>query len=173
MRKVALFFNRSSSYVLDMILGISKYSSLHSNWELYFPPPVYLENKIIRDQGDSLSWFKECNPDGVIMVEPEGSRNILETGVPAIIGSYMVEDFPDLCHFGLDDVAVGKMAVEYFVNRGFKRLAFCGQDYYLWSNGRQKGFNAAAKQHSLEIYYYNTPKSHRKYPLKKELDFIG
>ena len=169
MRKVALLIERSYGYGRELIIGISQYSSLHSHWELLVPPPFYPNRRIRKT---NLAWFKECHPDGVITAELENAEDILETGVPAIRLTHDSEEFPDVPHFKIDNYAIGKMAAEDFIDRGFKNLAYYGFDYFSWSRQRYEGFSAAAAQHGIETDYYGILKSHSRYAMEKEQAFV-
>ena len=173
MRKVALLIDRSFGYGQDIILGVSRYSSLHSDWELYVPPPDYLDRRMRSHRMSNLPWFKECKPDGVIMLEDlKSNEGVIETGVSAVLAN-VPEKNSGLPHIKIDNHAIGKMAVEYFVNRGFKSLVHCGLGYYLWATQRYEGFSAATEQFGLKAYTYNMPKSRRKFPSIKERDLIA
>ncbi|RKY05973.1 MAG: hypothetical protein DRP56_08260 [Planctomycetota bacterium] len=169
MCKVALLMERSYGNSRELIFGISRYSSLHNHWELLIPPSPYLTSYLGHSTREKkLTWFKDCNPDGVIMMMLEGNEGILKTGVSAIIGQHIKEGSPDLPHFKLENYAIGKMAAEDFINRGFKRLAYCGFDYFPWSQQRYEGFSASAEQHGIKTDYYGTAKPCNKYALDKE-----
>ncbi len=58
--------------------------------------------------------------------------------------------FPTVCS---DDVAVGRMAADYFTARGFKRLAYCGDPDRTWSQQRMAGFTQRASEHGIQVVH--------------------
>ena len=64
-----------------------------------------------------------------------------------------------------DDEAIGKMAAEYLLRRGFKQFAYCGfGEMYYWSRERGKGFGNRVHQAGFEIHHYAYEQPKSKYP---------
>jgi len=51
---------------------------------------------------------------------------------------------------------VVQMGVEHFQRRGFRRIAFCGDARFDWSNLRQKLFREIGKELGLEVHVYRS-----------------
>jgi LacI family transcriptional regulator len=50
-----------------------------------------------------------------------------------------------------DSVAIGRLACEHLLERGFRRLGFVGRNALHYSVERQRGFTAAAKEAGIEV----------------------
>lgn len=61
----------------------------------------------------------------------------------------------------LDQHAIGAMAAEHLILRGYRNLAFVGSSEFLWSRGRGEGFARAARLHGIQTIHHA--------PLKKTL----
>ncbi len=48
-----------------------------------------------------------------------------------------------------DDVQVGRIVAAYFMARGYRRLAFCGDEALSWSIRRYRGFTSYAQEHGI------------------------
>jgi len=57
-----------------------------------------------------------------------------------------------------DDEAIGRMAVDYFLDRGFRRFAYCGLDEMYWSRRRGETFCRKAADAGGEIRIYEPSK---------------
>jgi LacI family transcriptional regulator len=58
-----------------------------------------------------------------------------------------------------DDLAVGRMAAEHLIERGFRHFGFCGFDDMYWSRRRCEGFTARIAEAGFQTDIYKQPKS--------------
>ena len=59
-----------------------------------------------------------------------------------------------------DSAAIGTMAAEHFLDRGFQNFAYCGLDELLWSRGRVRStFRQRLEQAGFAVNQYNQPAS--------------
>jgi LacI family transcriptional regulator len=167
--KVLLMMETSRKYGRSILRGISKYSRANGPWIFYRQAPFYWGT------GSKKTALKRLrlDVDGIILREqrdPELTENILALGLPVVVAPYR-EIFPDVHNIVTDDVAIGKMAAEYLLRRGFKQFAYCGfgQMYY-WSRDRGKGFSEKVTQAGYEVhqYEYEQPKSRYPHSWEKE-----
>ncbi len=56
-----------------------------------------------------------------------------------------------------DDEAFASVAVEHLVERGFRRLAFCGDSRFNWSKWRCEHFQSLAEASGCETWVYDGP----------------
>src|SRR4051812_25219419 len=130
---VALMIETSGVFGRRILQGIARYLRTHRPWS------VFVEQRTL----DSVPprWFEDWRGDGVIsrVNSPDFEAAIRTARVPAV----------DLTHrrpqFGLprivtDDEAIGRLAAEHLLGRGFRNLAFAGYTGLLWSNNRRDCF---------------------------------
>ena len=136
--KVILLIDTTRSYRVKILRGIAKYFHLHGPWIFYRE----------FSGSDKISVKKQLNldelaADGVVahVFSIKEAKKILALGLPTVLfGNIdLRKQFPNVAILISDDVAYGKMAAEHYLERGFRRFAYCGIDT-LWSNDRGQGF---------------------------------
>lgn len=131
--RVALLIESSRSYGRELLMGIASYVRVHGPWSIEF------------EEGDPAEhfpkWFSRWNWDGIIarVSTPEMAEVIGQTGVPVVdlSGCLPKAGFPGIRS---DEEAVGRMAAEHLLRRGFKNFAFCGFHGADWSDLRRTSF---------------------------------
>jgi LacI family transcriptional regulator len=91
-------------------------------------------------------------------------------GVPmVIIGDYIPEETSSrfIRIYG-DTEAIGKLAAEHLLDRGYKNYAFCGYDFINWSRARGNSFSKVLAENGFQIHYYKQPKSPSKHRWENE-----
>jgi len=53
-----------------------------------------------------------------------------------------------------DQVAIARTAVEYFLDLGFRRFAYCGFDDMIWSQQRGENFTKIVAESGIKTYLY-------------------
>jgi len=94
--------------------------------------------------------------DGIIAHIPytrNGSQFVPE-GIPAIVSPYSIRQFPNFRNLITDNLALGKMAAEYFLDRGFRNFAYCGFGGMYWSRERGESFAKRLKKIGLKTQFY-------------------
>ena len=148
--RVALLIETTRSYGRDLVLGIAKYIRIHGPWAIEF------------EEGDHLEtvpeWFKRWKGDGVIarVKTPAIAQAIARKKIPA------VDLYGCLPKVGLpvirsDDSAVGRMAAQHLMDRGFRQFAFCGCHGADWSDRRRKGFEQAVSREGFPCHVFPPP----------------
>jgi len=161
LKKIALLIETSTSYGRELIRGIARYANLNTSW-IFFNEP--------RGITDKLPQIRKWKPDGIIMRDTPENMKLLKLKIPIIVSiryEKRVENFPNIIS---DSDGIGKMACEYFRNKGFTRFAFCGFDNMPWSHERQQAFRQSLvpKEH---FYIYENKKSNLDY--EQELKWLA
>ena len=131
--RVALLVESSFGYGRELLMGIAKYVRIHGNWSIDF------------EEGDPSerlpTWFNRREWDGLIarVKSPEMAAIVAKHRVPLVDLSGSLPDHP-FPVIRSDEDAVGCMAAEHLLERGFKRFAFCGFEGVDWSDARRVGF---------------------------------
>lgn len=153
--RVILLIERARAYGRGLLRGIARYASIHGSWLPRMEPEFY---RLSRRQ--TKDWMKELGTDGVIahLADVRAIESITNLGVPAVIAGIR-EPAADAHSLVTHDEAIGRMAVDYFLDRGFRRLAYCGLDEMHWSRQRGEAFQRQAVEAGCEVRVYAQPKS--------------
>lgn len=153
-RKVILMMETSRTYERSILRGVAQYSRGRGTWVFYKKAPFYLRPNVGKV---SLEKILEMGADGLILREQvtrQQTEKFLALGLPTIVSPY-TEPFSDFPNIVTDDAAIGRMAAEYLLHRGFKQFAYSGigQMYY-WSRERGKSFDRRIAEAGFETHYY-------------------
>ena len=142
-RQVALLVNAATPHDRKNIRGVADYAQEVGNWALYVDEdPVRKLPELRTWPGDGII----ANLDRRLATAVRGLR----IPVVQIGGGYGWGD-PTLggAHFRTDDRAVGRLAAEHLLDRGFIRLAYCGlppDPLNLWVADRAEAFKQRAEE---------------------------
>ena len=149
--RVALVLPTEYAYARSVLRGIiaatrerNMYAAVSGDGNAHRPTP-WLFNVFRGIYGHSTKflskWFNEWKPDGIIgqIYDNRLARVYRATGKP------VVELFESRAHSEFhrvlpDDVALGEMAAQHFLERGFRNFAFFGVPWMLWSREREQGY---------------------------------
>jgi LacI family transcriptional regulator len=103
-------------------------------------------------------WLRRWRGDGIIARIENGeiASAVKRTRLPVVDVS-AARTLPDIPWVETDDEAIARLAVEHLVERGFRRLAFCGDPRFNWSNWRCEHFARLALQAGCTCAVYQSP----------------
>lgn len=105
---------RQAGYQIHALLGIRTYIHAHQPWQCFgIEPELPL-----------MAEVRSRRPDGVIAMcfDEAIVPPLIEMGVPVVnIASW--QDIPQLPRIGINDCAVGQLAAEHLLDRGFRHFA--------------------------------------------------
>ena len=154
--KVILLIDTARAYGRGLLRGIAKYSDLHGPWIFYWRAPFYRETG---REKITLSELKDWGADGVIIREQKKTKEIISMGLPTIVAPWK-EPFPGVANIITDSVAIGRMAAEHLLDRGFRHFAYCGfGDMFYWCRERSEGFSKRIAETGFQTHFYQQPKS--------------
>lgn len=148
---MALIVETSIAYGREILHGISQYLRENGPWN------VFIEHRSMQDPAPP--WLRDWDGDGIIAtLYPQYSDLILESGIPAVD----VDDqlpHPGVPRVQSDQEAIGSMAAQHLVERGFSRFAFIGYPEFVWSRRRQDGFERTLRGsgHGYDEYEESQP----------------
>ncbi len=148
--RVALLIESSRSYGRELLMGIAKYVRIHGPWSIEFEEG---------DPGEHFpKWFGRWKWDGIIarVSTPEMAEVLRRAGVPVVdlSGSLPEARFPRIRS---DEQAVGGMAAEHLLERGFKNFAFCGFNGTDWSDFRRVSFERRISEAGFACQAFESP----------------
>lgn len=146
--KVMLLIDPGREYERSLLRGISRFSQLHGPWIFQREMPFWE----VRQRRALLAQLEQV--DGIIMRERTGMAEIVALGKPTIVSSYLQERPPASAWIVSDHAAMGRLAAEHLLERGFSHFAFCGYASFFWSRQRCEGFQARLAQagHAASVY---------------------
>jgi LacI family transcriptional regulator len=167
--KVIFLVETSRAYGRGLLRGIAQYSKLHGPWLFFMGPEFY-----IKGIEHSYKWIKEVDADGIIapLWDAKIIEMIVDLGLPAVICG-IERPALNICRVVTDDIAVGRIAAEYFMEHGFQRFAFCGFDDAIWSQRRGDCFSKKIAQAGFSAHLYRQPRSGRRQTIKEEQTIIA
>jgi len=122
----------------------------------------------------SYKWMKDLDADGIIapLWDDAIIKMIDNLGLPAVICGI---EKPSLnaCRVVTDDIAVGRTAAEYFLERGFRRFAYCGFNDAIWSQRRGESFSRSVTEVGFKAYFYQRHRAKRRRSSEGEQTIIA
>lgn len=117
--KIALLVETSREYGRGILRGVIRYQQEHEPWSIYFkpqglgaPPPP---------------WLKSWRGDGILarINDRHMARVLTETSVPVVDLRNALPNL-DIPRVAISNEAVVRIAVDHFLEQGFRHFAFCG-----------------------------------------------
>jgi LacI family transcriptional regulator len=144
-RAVALLVEMSSGYCRGLLEGIHAFAKQEGDWSIYLneqergatPPP----------------WLREWRGDGIIArIETDEIGRALQLLKIPIVDLSAARRVQDIPWADTDDEAIAKLAIDHFLDRGFAKVAFCGDAGFAWSNSRRNFFRSLALEAGCEYF---------------------
>ena len=130
-QRIALLVGQNFAFCRGVLLGIHAYSVDRPNW-------VFRDAEPRAEVIDSL---KEWRPHGIIvhLYDQDLLDNLrhLKTPIVSVTNTLAEADYPLVI---TDDMAIGRMAANHFLDRGFTRFGYFGSDWTGFSQLREAGF---------------------------------
>lgn len=123
----------SSAHGRGLIRGVAEYAQRHTDWSMHLDE--------IGPLRAVPRWLKVWQGGGIIarIETPEIARAVHAKGVPVVNVSGRASP-PGMPRVDTDNRAVCDLAVDYFLQRGYRNCAFCGNPRFAWSRWRQAFF---------------------------------
>jgi LacI family transcriptional regulator len=128
-RRVALRLNIDWGYSRALLRAISAYGG-QRNWEVFLRTADQLRHMPADERLDGVVYDSS--------VSQADARLILGTACGVSVDAH--EQFSSCPRVAADDIAVGRMAAEHLLARGYRHYAFFGEEGVWFSDCRQRGF---------------------------------
>ncbi len=118
-RHITLLIESSTSWGNNIVQGIADYAHKYANWIIYFEP---------RGKYELLELPAGWHGDGVIarVTHPRLARQLVEENVPAVNVSWYDYEGGAIPRCTTNERISAEMVAQHFLDRGFKRFAYCG-----------------------------------------------
>lgn len=167
---ILLSIESSRGFGRDLLTGISDFTRVHSPWTTSRKPPFFRNCKTDSQDIDVI----KGEFDGIITRVPEEIPIVQQSGVPAIFATALVPPgFTIDSHYptiSTDHSAIARMALDYFIDQGFRNIAYCGFGDISWSQGRRDALRDYAQEIGYEVLCYDQPSG---YNWDKEIPIIA
>ncbi|BCM91675.1 xylose operon regulatory protein [Abditibacteriota bacterium] len=129
---VALIIETAAVYGRQTLHGIASYQRTHGGWS------VFLDERELR--APPPDWLLDSDCDGVICrsTTPSLAEKLLQSGLP-VVDLNDRYGYLGIPRIGSDMPAIGRMAAEHLLERGFRHIAYCGFSGEVWSDERLSG----------------------------------
>jgi len=145
MRKIALLTENSREYGRELLKGVAEFAQERRNWMLRLLTPSDLRSR------SPLAGF-----DGVIArLADQATRKKLAACRLPVVDTFCQNPSPAFIGVDSDHEAIGVMAAEHFLSRGFKNFAFCGFNGTAFSDSRRKAFVKTIGNSALSCNIYS------------------
>lgn len=131
--RVALIVETSTLFGRRVLSGVAQYMRENGPWSVYFT------DRAVNDS--TPSWIATWRGDGIItrIASPEIRGIIASRGIPAVdlneqlggLGMPLISN---------DHDAIGRMAAQHLLDRGFQQFAYIGNPGHRWSDQRGAAF---------------------------------
>jgi LacI family transcriptional regulator len=151
---VALLIETSNAYARGLLAGINAFVRQHATWSIYLP-----------EQGRGAhppGWLARWQGDGVIarLENAPIAKAVMKIGVPVVDVS-AARTVPTVPWVETDDAAISRLALQHFLDRGFRQVAFCGERGFNWSQWREDAFLKAAAEQGCRTFRFAVNSSAR------------
>lgn len=143
MIKLILLSDFTESFAYKILKGVLEYSRRHEAWVVSRMPPSYRERNGV---AGVLEWAKFWEADAILgRFENEEEALAYRNAGMVVFAQDYKERFSRVPSLSSDYIATGRMAAQFFVQKGYTSFAFVGYRDAFWSKERCMGF-----QHFLE-----------------------
>jgi LacI family transcriptional regulator len=136
----------------DMLRGIARYAREHGRWSMYHQPGSVKESVAWVLRQARLRRF-----DGVIARIESAHVARLFARLPMPVVDILGEGGSDRPVVHVDNKAIGHLAAEHLLSRGFRSLAYCGSRRFDWGRGRGDAFAARTRRTAVSYRVFEWP----------------
>jgi len=145
MPRIMVLLNAARGYDRALMRGIARCVNTAHPVMFFSPPPFWKR----WDGYSLLNYIQETKVDGLIMDEQEDMAPFKALKLPMVVSAYKQRRVAGAVNLVTDHIAVGRMAAESLLQRGFRRFAFCGYNDMFWSEDRRAGFTQRLAEEGL------------------------
>ncbi len=154
-RRVALAYPVAVPWMALFMRGVADYGDRHGDWTILTSPPTLAGAEQF---AISIRTLRGWQGDGIIAAigSPEEARMARRLRTPVVNFGGTLEKC-GLPRVMVDHYAIGRLAAEHLLERGFRRLAYCGTEGPLYSRLRAEGFARAACSAGVSCHGLQVP----------------
>ncbi len=148
--KVALLIETSNAYARGLLGGVQAYIRENKQWSIYMAE---------QGRGDGPpDWLRQWKGDGAIVrVENPAIAKVIGALQVPVVDMSAGRLLPHLPCCEIDEAGIARMAMDHFLERGFKNFAWCGDPRFVWSGMRGEAWAAALNAAGHNVHEYVPP----------------
>jgi LacI family transcriptional regulator len=131
-REIGLLIETSGIYGREVVAGVAAYQRTHGPWSIFLEmggTQSQVQEFMLAWKGDGIL-CRWTNPDFAKLLKKRGIALVdLNESIPAFGPPRVSSDMR----------AIGRLAAEHLIERGFRNIAFCGFRSVAWSTQRREG----------------------------------
>lgn len=153
--QVAIAYPVAVPWMALFVRGVAEYADRHGGWNLTTSPPNIMGSSEFALDIESL---KGWPGNGVIAAinNPADACAAKRLRVPVVDLAASLEH-TDLPRVMVDHYSMGRLAAEHLLERGLRRLAYCGSEGRWYSQLRYQGFARRAQQAGASCEIFQSP----------------
>lgn len=145
--KVALLIETSNAYARGLLDGAIEFVRRQGAWSVYLPE---------QERGAKPpSWLANWDGDGILArIENDAiAQAVLSAGLPVVDVS-AARHLENVPWVETEDEAIAKLAADHLIERGFRRMGYCGRPEFNWSRWREEHFSKTVIDAGCEYYVF-------------------
>ncbi len=150
-RRVALVIETSMASGRQILRGIARYARECGPWALYHEPGHM--------QAGLPDWLRRWRGDGLItrVRSAEVAEILAGMSIPVVD---VLDDFlhPKIAGVRVSNPAIARLAIEHFLDRGFREFAYCGIQGRRWACLREEAFVEFVQAAGYRCHVYHLPR---------------
>lgn len=146
-RVVGLVLPHSYSYYRRILRGIAHFAEARPHWRFVSVAPEI--GPAARDMLRSVD-------AAIVGIASRRWCDFLLDTRARIVNIDCIEPGLPVCRVGVDNLLIGQMAAQHFVERGIQSFAFAGHPRFVYSNERETGFRDALARSGHAVASYHT-----------------
>lgn len=157
-KRVAILLESSTTWGAEANHGIARYIHAHANWSVFIEPRGWYER---------LRLPPRWRGDGILarVTSQRMAMELTATGVPVVNFSYIEVSAPKLVQVTTDQAALGRLAAEHLLDRGYRHLGYAGPVRYPHYVDRcGEAFIAALREAGLGGHVYRAATASKTHP---------
>ena len=150
--RIGIVMTHGYSYFRDILRGIRRYAEAQPRWIF----------TTVAAEPRSLKPLVEFKPDGLIAAVESAAlrKSVAALRRPVVnIAAVLRQSLP-FPRVGVDNVEVGRLAAQHFLERGLRHFAFVGNPQWLYSTAREAAFCATLRQSNFSVACYHDNVEH-------------
>lgn len=129
--RIAVVFCHESSFDCDLLVGVREYARTKHDWSLV---PLPAEARAIRTER-----CRRCDALIGHLYRRDLAEEVMTIGLPTVTVSGLFPELP-IPRVSSDHTAIGQLAAEHFLERGYRQFAFVGYHGREFSSAREAAF---------------------------------
>ncbi|MEM9367103.1 MAG: DNA-binding transcriptional regulator [Planctomycetota bacterium] len=147
-RSVALLIETSNEYARGILRGVLRYQQEHERWTIDLPEQ--------HRGADPPRWIRTYSGDGIIArIETDTIARAVRAAKLPTVDVSAARELPAVPWIETDDAAIAKLALDHFLEKGFRHVAFCGDITFNWAKWRRDAFVAEAGRVGIDAQVFD------------------